>query len=111
MISKFYWKLYYGKFRDKSNEIYVSVAGTEKALDELRVYFPTMEVLSLSGNVCTDKKPSAINWIEGRGKSVTCECIIPEEVVKTVLKTTTRAMVDLNISKNMIGSAVAGSIG
>lgn len=77
----------------------------------MRVHFPTMEVLSLSGNVCTDKKPSAINWIEGRGKSVTCECILPEEIVKSVLKTNTRAMVDLNISKNMIGSAVAGSIG
>lgn len=43
-----------------------------------------MEVLSLSGNVCTDKKAAAINWIEGRGKSVVCEAIIPGHVVHKV---------------------------
>ena len=43
-----------------------------------------MEVISLSGNFCTDKKPSAINWIEGRGKSVVCEATIPAQAVKQV---------------------------
>ncbi|GFZ10563.1 hydroxy methylglutaryl CoA reductase 1 [Actinidia rufa] len=38
------------------------------------------------GNFCSDKKPSAVNWIEGRGKS-------------------------LNVVKNLAGSAVAGSLG
>lgn len=27
--------------------------------------FPDLEVLGLSGNLCCDKKPAAINWIEG----------------------------------------------
>ncbi|XP_023027856.2 3-hydroxy-3-methylglutaryl-coenzyme A reductase [Leptinotarsa decemlineata] len=85
--------------------------GTEKALADLTDRFPDMEVLSLSGNICTDKKPAAINWIEGRGKSVVCESIISAGIVSSILKTSTQAMVDLNISKNMIGSAVAGSIG
>ncbi|KAG5885956.1 hypothetical protein JTB14_018410 [Gonioctena quinquepunctata] len=85
--------------------------GTEKALEELRVHFPEMEVLSLSGNVCTDKKPAAMNWIEGRGKSAVCECVISSDIVSSILKTSTSAMVDLNISKNMIGSSIAGSIG
>jgi hydroxymethylglutaryl-CoA reductase len=49
--------------------------------------------------------------VEGRGKSVVAEAIIPAHVVKSVLKTSTSALVDLNISKNLIGSAVAGSIG
>jgi hydroxymethylglutaryl-CoA reductase len=31
----------------------------------LQKYFPKMRVLSLSGNMCTDKKPSAINWCGG----------------------------------------------
>lgn len=85
--------------------------GTENALEIMKTRFPHMEVLSLSGNICTDKKPAAINWIKGRGKSVTCETIISSDIVKSVLKTNTQALVDLNISKNMIGSAVAGSIG
>lgn len=49
--------------------------------------------------------------IEGRGKSVVCEAVVPADVISTVLKTTVQALVDVNISKNMIGSAVAGSIG
>jgi hydroxymethylglutaryl-CoA reductase (NADPH) len=70
-----------------------------------------MVVLALSGNYCTDKKPAAINWIEGRGKSVTAEAVIPGKIVKTVLKTTVEALCNLNIKKNLIGSAMAGSIG
>jgi hydroxymethylglutaryl-CoA reductase (NADPH) len=85
--------------------------GTEKALLFIQKTFPEMEILSLSGNFCTDKKPAAVNWIEGRGKSVVCEAVISCEVVSSVLKSTTQALVDLNISKNMIGSAIAGSIG
>jgi hydroxymethylglutaryl-CoA reductase (NADPH) len=48
-----------------------------------------LEILSLSGNYCTDKKPSAINWLEGRGKSVVAEAIIEERIVKEVLKVRT----------------------
>ena len=43
-----------------------------------------MEIISVSGNFCTDKKPSAVNWIEGRGKSVVCEAVIPSAIVKQV---------------------------
>lgn len=91
--------------------MFIFAAGTEQALKRLHRDFPEMEILSLSGNICTDKKPSAINWVEGRGKTVVCEAIIPAEVVLSVLKTNTHSLVDLNISKNMIGSAIAGSIG
>ncbi|XP_064619834.1 3-hydroxy-3-methylglutaryl-coenzyme A reductase-like isoform X2 [Lineus longissimus] len=85
--------------------------GAEKALLKLQETFPDMEILSLSGNYCIDKKPSAINWIEGRGKSVVVEGVISAAIVKSVLKTSVHALVDLNISKNLIGSAMAGSIG
>ncbi|TDL16821.1 hypothetical protein BD410DRAFT_591341 [Rickenella mellea] len=85
--------------------------GTEKALDELAYKFPKMSILSLSGNYCTDKKPAAINWIEGRGKSVVAEAVIPGSVVTRVLKTTVADLCNLNVKKNLIGSAMAGSIG
>ncbi|KDE08149.1 hypothetical protein MVLG_01630 [Microbotryum lychnidis-dioicae p1A1 Lamole] len=86
--------------------------GTERALDTMQTnYFPEMRIASLSGNYCTDKKPAAINWIEGRGKSVVAEGIIPGEAVKSILKTTVKDLVSLNITKNLIGSAMAGSIG
>ncbi|KIR37939.1 hydroxymethylglutaryl-CoA reductase (NADPH) [Cryptococcus deuterogattii 99/473] len=85
--------------------------GVEKALEVLRDHFPDMHVLALSGNYCTDKKPAAINWIEGRGKSVVAEAVVPGDVVKSVLKTTVKDLCNLNIKKNLIGSAMAGSIG
>ena len=86
--------------------------GTEVTLKTLQdEYFPDMEILSLSGNYCTDKKPAAINWVEGRGKSVVVEAVVPSHAVETVLKTTTSALVELNIAKNLVGSAMAGSIG
>ncbi|XP_007519005.2 3-hydroxy-3-methylglutaryl-Coenzyme A reductase [Erinaceus europaeus] len=85
--------------------------GTEKALSKLHEYFPEMQILAVSGNYCTDKKPAAINWIEGRGKSVVCEAVIPARVVREVLKTTAEALVEVNVNKNLVGSAMAGSIG
>lgn len=40
-----------------------------------------------------------------------CDAVIPSKVVKNVLKTSVSALVDLNVNKNLIGSAMAGSIG
>ncbi|CAG8580502.1 25917_t:CDS:2, partial [Racocetra persica] len=85
--------------------------GCEESLRVMNEHFPDMQIISVSGNYCTDKKPAAINWIEGRGKSVVAETIIPGDVVKKVLKTSVEALVKLNISKNLVGSAIAGSIG
>lgn len=87
--------------------------GVEFALKQMVEEFgwEDMEVVSVSGNFCMDKKPGAINWIEGRGKSVVAEATIPKDVVKTVLKSEVKALVELNISKNLIGSAMAGSVG
>ncbi len=85
--------------------------GCEKVLEMVHSFFHEMEILALSGNMCTDKKPSAINWIEGRGRSVVCDAVISGTLVEKVLKTTVKDIVDLNQSKNLIGSAMAGSVG
>mmetsp|Transcript_18098 Transcript_18098/g.20264 ORF Transcript_18098/g.20264 Transcript_18098/m.20264 type:complete len:185 (+) Transcript_18098:477-1031(+) len=57
------------------------------------------------------KKPSAINWIEGRGKSVVAEAVIKRDIVENMLHTTVDSLVSTNIAKNLVGSSVAGSIG
>lgn len=87
--------------------------GVEQALNFMqeKCGFDDMDVISLSGNYCTDKKPAAINWIEGRGKSVVACATVPGDVVKKVLKSDVDALVSLNIDKNLVGSAMAGSIG
>ncbi|TAQ87477.1 hypothetical protein B7494_g4202 [Chlorociboria aeruginascens] len=88
----------------KGVEHALSVMANESGFDD-------MQIVSVSGNFCTDKKPAAVNWIDGRGKSVVAEAIIPGDVVRKILKTDVDAMVDLNIAKNLVGSAMAGSIG
>ncbi|CAN4083624.1 unnamed protein product [Withania somnifera] len=85
--------------------------GVQNVLDYLQNEYPDMDVIGISGNFCSDKKPAAVNWIEGRGKSVVCEAIIKEEVVKKVLKTEVAALVELNMLKNLTGSAMAGALG
>ncbi|GLJ22307.1 hypothetical protein SUGI_0419660 [Cryptomeria japonica] len=85
--------------------------GVQNVLDYLQITFPDMDVISVSGNFCADKKPTAVNWIEGRGKSVVCEAIITETVVNKVLKTTVPALLELNMLKNLTGSAMAGAMG
>ena len=85
--------------------------GTEKCVSTIISRFPNSKLKSLSGNLCVDKKASALNWHEGRGKSVICESIIHAEVVEKVLKTSVAKLVEVNYIKNMIGSSVAGTIG
>lgn len=87
--------------------------GVEHALNVMATEagFSDMNIITLSGNYCTDKKPSALNWIDGRGKGIVAEAIIPANVVRDVLKSDVDSMVQLNVSKNLIGSAMAGSIG
>lgn len=60
---------------------------------------------------CTDKKPSAVNWLLGRGKSVTCEVRIPESICKKVLKCAIPDIIRLNTVKNLVGSSLAGTVG
>ncbi|XP_064549265.1 3-hydroxy-3-methylglutaryl-coenzyme A reductase [Drosophila montana] len=85
--------------------------GAEMALRCIKRQFPDMQIISLSGNFCCDKKPAAINWIKGRGKRVVAECTIPAATLRSVLKTDAKTLVECNKLKNMSGSAMAGSIG
>ncbi len=68
-------------------------------------------MVSVSGNMCSDKKPAAVNMIEGRGKCVVAEATIPKEVVEGRLHTTSEAIVEINYRKNLVGSSIAGTLG
>jgi len=70
-----------------------------------------VECISLSGNYCCDKKPAAVNFLEGRGKRVHAEVLLDKHVLEKVLKTNARALVEVQYRKNLLGSAAAGSMG
>lgn len=137
--------------------------GCLKAIEILELEFPDLVLVAISGNMCTDKKPSAINWCDrllylfffsssfpflplflllfllltqwdnitfkhepirgvpklieffhefcrilGRGKSIVVEAVIPDKIVKNVLKSSVYDMIETNKQKNHIGSAMAG---
>ncbi|VDO76898.1 unnamed protein product [Schistosoma margrebowiei] len=84
---------------------------TDSALHCLQKYFSNMQVISLSGNMCTDKKPATINTILGRGKSVIAEAHLSADVLAQVLHTNAQRLARLTHSKNWIGSAMAGCPG
>jgi hydroxymethylglutaryl-CoA reductase (NADPH) len=66
--------------------------------------------ISISGNICCDKKNSSINSILGRGHSVIIEGEISSEICRDTLRTTPEKIVELNNKKNLIGSIIAGGV-
>ncbi|MGD0079429.1 MAG: hydroxymethylglutaryl-CoA reductase (NADPH) [Methanoregula sp.] len=70
-----------------------------------------VRLIALSGNMCTDKKPAAINGILGRGRSVVAGVSLTHELISQVFKTDARTLFEVNYRKNFVGSARAGSMG
>jgi len=68
-------------------------------------------LVAVSGNLCTDKKPAAINAVEGRGYTVAADVFLPSEVVENRFGTTAEAIAEVNTRKNLVGSAKAASLG
>jgi hydroxymethylglutaryl-CoA reductase (NADPH) len=88
----------------------VTIAG-KKISEYISKNYDGIVFISESGNMCTDKKASAMNLINTRGKKVLASVDIPEDVIRNVLKTTSDKLVDLNYRKNLLGSAASGSLG
>jgi hydroxymethylglutaryl-CoA reductase (NADPH) len=78
--------------------------------DYVLKHFKNAQYVSVSGNMCVDKKVSVINGVRGRGKHVITEITIPRKIVEDVLKTTPEKIVALNVKKNLLGSIMAGSV-
>ncbi len=68
-------------------------------------------LVSVSGNMCTDKKPAMINMLSGRGKTVLADCLVPSAEVKSRMGAEVDSVVETNYRKNLVGSSMAGSLG
>ena len=68
-------------------------------------------LVALSGNMCTDKKPAAINGIMGRGRSVVAGVALSDDLIARVFKTDAKTIHEVNERKNLVGSARAGAMG
>ncbi len=88
----------------------MATIASEKACSFILEHYPgEARCLSVSGNMCTDKKPAVLNRLLGRGKYVVAESVIPGDIISKVFKTTAEDIHRLNIAKNLLGSAAAGS--
>ncbi|MEM1597739.1 MAG: hydroxymethylglutaryl-CoA reductase (NADPH) [Pyrobaculum sp.] len=76
----------------------------------LQERFPKAKLVALSGNVCVDKKANSINFILGRGKTVVAEALVKKEVLDR-LGVKPEDVHEVNVRKNLIGSALAHSYG
>ncbi|OPX61802.1 MULTISPECIES: hydroxymethylglutaryl-CoA reductase (NADPH) [unclassified Methanoregula] len=68
-------------------------------------------LVALSGNMCADKKPAAINAIMGRGRSVVAGIALTHDQISSILKTDAKTLFEVNYRKNLVGSARAGAMG
>jgi hydroxymethylglutaryl-CoA reductase (NADPH) len=87
---------------------------TKAAADIVRVLLaglPGWKLLTISGNLCTDKKAAHINVLKGRGKSVHAEVTVPEEVLRKVFKVgvSAAAVEKVVFHKCYLGSCLAGT--
>lgn len=69
------------------------------------------KLISVSANMCVDKKPNSINLILGRGRSVTAEARIPQKLLHEEFGVSIEDILSTFNSKIYLGSALSGSIG
>ncbi|KAK9942427.1 hypothetical protein M0R45_008094 [Rubus argutus] len=87
--------------------ITVGIASLLRSMEECSLCpWPQLKLVTTAKEACFCDL-----WVEGRGKSVVCEAVIKGDIVRKVLKTNVNALVELNLLKNLTGSAIAGALG
>ncbi|WP_460131265.1 hydroxymethylglutaryl-CoA reductase [Pseudomonas sp. S1_E04] len=82
-----------------------------RAIEQLIVPVTGVPCISISGNYCTDKKPSMVNFLLGRGKHIHAEAHLSADILRDLLKTDAAALVEVQYRKNLLGSIMAGALG
>jgi hydroxymethylglutaryl-CoA reductase (NADPH) len=88
----------------------MATIASEAVCDFIERNFPQARCIAVSGNMCSDKKQSTVNVLHGRGKTVVAEVLVPHEVVTKVLKSDSQLIHEVNLRKNWLGGARAGTI-
>ncbi len=68
-------------------------------------------MLTVAGNVDSDKKPSVRTKTHGRGYRVSAEAVLPEEILRDVLKSNPEALLKTAHAKLEVGSEISGALG
>lgn len=78
----------------------------------LLAMLPGWKLITISSNMCTDKKASHINVLKGRGKSVQAEIFVSEAVLQKVFKAgvTSRKVEQVVFHKCYLGACLSGTL-
>ncbi len=104
----------YLRFRFTSGDamgMNMATIACDRVVSELLEPRTGVRCVALSGNYCVDKKPSAVNFLEGRGKRIFAEATLDGTVLESCLKTNARALCEVQYRKNLLGSVAAGAMG
>lgn len=88
----------------------MATKASDALIETLLTRFPELHYVSISANLCVDKKVSSINAILGRGKHVIAELVISRDLCVKHLRTTPEQVRDLNIAKNLMGGILSGGV-
>ncbi|HIZ36693.1 MAG TPA: hydroxymethylglutaryl-CoA reductase [Candidatus Ruania gallistercoris] len=88
----------------------MATAAAESLMERIASWDLGLEYGSISGNYCSDKKATAVNGVLGRGRNVIAEILVPDEVVRTTLRSDAQRITDLVVRKNLVGSTIAGAL-
>jgi hydroxymethylglutaryl-CoA reductase (NADPH) len=94
---------------DQAMGMNMATNATKLICDYILENYDNIKLIAISGNLCIDKKPSAINNILGRGKSVTVEVRLNKDIVNNILQTDIDSLVNTCNIKTWQGSMLAGS--
>jgi hydroxymethylglutaryl-CoA reductase (NADPH) len=72
---------------------------------------PSIQCLTVAGNVDSDKKPSKRTHEKGRGYEVVASVVLKEATIAEVLKSSSASMLRTADAKLKSGSAIAGALG
>ncbi len=95
---------------DQAMGMNMATIATSKMAEYIEEKTP-YKLLAIAGNFDTDKKPSWLNIILGRGQVIHADVIIPQEVVAKLLHVKPRDIEKTVINKCWGGSIMAGSMG
>lgn len=87
----------------------VTIALQQAWKEVISNFSDSVEMVSISSNVCTDKKDSVVNRVFGRGFWAQAEIVLPESVIEKKLGIKVEALLRAHQLKNLVGSNVAGS--
>lgn len=96
---------------DEAMGMNMTTLAAQAIADWMNLNVAGLSCITIAGNVDSDKKPSKRTHAIGRGYEVITEVTLSEEVISSVLKTTSKAMLAVADAKLKTGSKLAGAIG